>query len=204
MLEWRTSENSIAVTSLHSFEAELQHKGTTIFPVFPLCVLDGKEVFPLGPEAKTDPLGRCACVLFFENRLALLPTKDAEDLDVPIPESKAPSTAKQAASISGSYILQLQTLGIKSVLDFVFLRGYNEPVLLLLHESSPTWAAQYREKKDTHCLTAVSLNLKQKIYPVIWSVKNLPSDAYKLIPAPLAGALVLTMNFICFYSQVSG
>lgn len=79
--------------------------------------------------------------------------------------------------------------------------GSSIQVCLLL--KNRIFISGFREKKDTRCLTAVSLNLKQKIYPVIWSVKGLPSDAYKLIPAPIAGALVLSMNFISFYSQVN-
>ena len=34
--------------------------------------------------------------------------------------------------------------GIREVRDAVFLHGYTEPVLLLLHEPEPTWAGRYR------------------------------------------------------------
>lgn len=30
--------------------------------------------------------------------------------------------------------------------DAVFLHGYNEPVLVLLHEAEPTWAGNLRQK----------------------------------------------------------
>jgi cleavage and polyadenylation specificity factor subunit 1 len=32
------------------------------------------------------------------------------------------------------------------VRDAVFLHGYNEPVLMLLHEAEPTWAGNLRQK----------------------------------------------------------
>jgi hypothetical protein len=32
------------------------------------------------------------------------------------------------------------------VRDAVFLHGYNEPVLALLHEAEPTWAGNLRQK----------------------------------------------------------
>lgn len=32
------------------------------------------------------------------------------------------------------------------VRDAVFLHGYNEPVLVLLHEAEPTWAGNLRQK----------------------------------------------------------
>ena len=73
--------------------------------------LDGKVVFPLGPDAKADPLGRCACVLFFGNQLALLPSRDTEHLNVA--QDDGPSC--QAASVGGSCILHLHTLGIQDI-----------------------------------------------------------------------------------------
>lgn len=52
-------------------------------------------------------------------------------------------------------------------------------------------------------MTAISLNFQEKIYPVIWSAKGLPTDSHKLIAVPAKGSLVLTLNIIAYYSQVT-
>lgn len=143
----------------------------------------------------------------------------------------------------------------------MFLHGYSQPVLLLLHESEPSWAGMIRTKvrprqvpctptlqhapslaicavlccagwfggcllyvsdrihdasvllaavpmlsfaglqKDTCSLSALSLNLGHKRMPRIWSVQDVPTDAYRLVAVPGGGALVLCMGMILFYSQ---
>jgi len=47
------------------------------------------------------------------------------------------------------------------------------------------------------------LCLLSRLHPRIWSVKNLPSDSFRLIPcrAPLGGALVVTQNAILYINQ---
>jgi hypothetical protein len=40
---------------------------------------EGRTVFPLGPQARTDPLGRCAAVLLYNSKLAVLPGASAEE-----------------------------------------------------------------------------------------------------------------------------
>jgi cleavage and polyadenylation specificity factor subunit 1 len=53
--------------------------------------------------------------------------------------------AGSAAAVGNSYVLNLhRMMGIREVRDAVFLHGYTEPVLLLLHEPDPTWAGRLR------------------------------------------------------------
>ena len=40
--------------------------------------------------------------------------------------------------------------------------GYGEPVLLILHETHPTWSARLALRNDTCALSAVSLNLDKR------------------------------------------
>ena len=86
--------------------------------------------------------------------------------------------------------------------DVCLLHRYNEPVLLVLHESDPTWAGKLVDKKDTMCLTAFSLNLHQQKHLRLWHTEDLPSDAHKLIPVPLGGAIVLCQSLMLYHSQV--
>ncbi|CAD7702900.1 unnamed protein product [Ostreobium quekettii] len=181
---WDDVNHTLKTTSLHFFEGD--HSLTV-----------GRSVFPYGPRVAADPQGRCACLLSYANQLALLPAMDTEHIDAGHDHGASTS----AATVGNSYVLHLGKMGIQEVRDFVFLHGYNEPVILILHEPEPTWPAKYRERKDTCWLTAVSVNLQSRIYPVIWSAKGLPSDAYKLVAARKHGALVLCLNLVAYYSQ---
>ena len=88
------------------------------------------------------------------------------------------------------------------VKDMVFLHKYNEPVLLILHETEPTWAGMARQKHDTMALTALSINTVAQRHPKIWGATRLPSDAHRLDAVPSGGALVLCQNMILYHSQV--
>lgn len=59
----------------------------------------------------------------------------------------------------------------------------------------------YCERKDTAALSAISINLRHKRHPVIWSAKGLPSEASALIAVPQGGALVLGANLLQYHSQ---
>ena len=86
--------------------------------------------------------------------------------------------------------------------DLVFLHKYNEPVLLILHESTPTWPGRYQDSKDTMALTALSINVVQKQHPKLWEASGLPSDTFKLIPVHSGGALAVSQSMVMFFSQV--
>jgi cleavage and polyadenylation specificity factor subunit 1 len=87
------------------------------------------------------------------------------------------------------------------VRDIAFLHGYVEPVLLVLHEAEPTWVGRYRDRRDTCCLAALSVNAVQKRHPKLWGATELPSDAHSLLAAPVGGALVLCHNVVLYHSQ---
>ncbi len=84
----------------------------------------------------------------------------------------------------------------------MFLHRYSEPVLLVLHELAPTWTGNLRARKDTMAVTALSLNVLHKRLTLLWSAKDLPSDACQLLAVPLGGALVLCRSLIRYVSQV--
>ncbi len=84
----------------------------------------------------------------------------------------------------------------------MFLHRYSEPVLLVLHEVAPTWTGNLRERKDTMAVTALSVNVVHKRLTLLWSARDLPSDACRLSAVPLGGALVLCRSLIRYVSQV--
>lgn len=52
-------------------------------------------------------------------------------------------------------------------------------------------------------MAAVSLNLQQKVHPVIWSVSNLPFDCVRAVPIkkPIGGTLIMSVNALIYLNQ---
>ncbi len=100
-------------------------------------------------------------------------------------------------------MLDLRARGVRAVRDAVFLHGYAEPVLLLLHEVAPTWAGRLALRHDTCALAAFSVSLAQQRATRIWGDDALPYDCARLeaVPAPLGGALVLGASFLLYRAQ---
>ncbi|XP_041007428.1 cleavage and polyadenylation specificity factor subunit 1 isoform X2 [Juglans microcarpa x Juglans regia] len=92
---------------------------------------------------------------------------------------------------------------MKHVMDFIFVHGYIEPVMVILHEREPTWAGRLSWKHHTCMISALSISTSMKQHPLIWSAVNLPHDAYKLlaVPSPIGGVLVIGANSIHYHSQ---
>lgn len=104
------------------------------------------------------------------------------------------------------FLLRLRELEIcGKVVDMAFLDGYLEPTLMILHEENDkiSTAGRLATGYDTYCLTVISINLNTRLHPKIWSVRNLPSDSFRLIPcrAPLGGVVVLSANAILYFNQ---
>ncbi|TDH71369.1 hypothetical protein CCR75_006593 [Bremia lactucae] len=104
------------------------------------------------------------------------------------------------------FLLRLRELELTSkIVDFAFLHGYLEPTLMVLHEENEKNATSGRMAAgyDTFCLTVLSINLHTHLHPKIWTVKNLPSDSFRIIPcrAPLGGVVVLAANAILYFNQ---
>ncbi|XP_057952334.1 cleavage and polyadenylation specificity factor subunit 1 isoform X2 [Malania oleifera] len=92
---------------------------------------------------------------------------------------------------------------MKHVKDFIFVHGYIEPVMVILHERELTWAGRVSWKHHTCMISALSISTSLKQHPLIWSAVNLPHDAYKLlaVPSPIGGVLVISANAIHYHSQ---
>lgn len=52
-------------------------------------------------------------------------------------------------------------------------------------------------------MVAISLNIQQRVHPVIWSVTNLPYDALQAVPInkPIGGCLILCTNSLIYLNQ---
>lgn len=51
-------------------------------------------------------------------------------------------------------------------------------------------------RNDTCTMVAISLNIQQRVHPIIWTVTSLPFDCTRVLPIkkPIGGCLVLAYN----------
>jgi hypothetical protein len=68
-----------------------------------------------------------------------------------------------------SWVINLPTIGLSNVKDVIFLEGFNEPTLAVLHEPSMTSTTRYAVSKNTSVVSMVSIDLDRRKHPVIWS-----------------------------------
>lgn len=220
VLQWDGDRHQLSVTGLHYFEGDESLKaGRKVFPYPPSVVTDPQgrcaavillrhqlAVLPameseeaiLGVvmgEGEGDEVAKGAIGNSYVDNLAKMGVRDVGlfIFSVSFKTAIILLTYQPGNSISISKSIQ--------VMDAVFLHGYAEPVLMILHETDPTWAGNLRSKKDTCQITALSLNLTAKRHPKIWSVSNVPSDAFRLSAAPCGGVLVFTTAMVLYYTQ---
>ncbi|CAG5135896.1 unnamed protein product, partial [Candidula unifasciata] len=58
-------------------------------------------------------------------------------------------------------------------------------------------------RRDTCSIVAISLNIQQKVHPIIWSQGNLPFDCFSIcaIPKPIGGVLIMAVNSLLYLNQ---
>ncbi|KAL4574864.1 hypothetical protein LXL04_021704 [Taraxacum kok-saghyz] len=190
ILEFDDSVYGLRTSSMHCFEG----------PQW-LHLKKGRESFARGPFIKADPLGRCAGVLVYGLQMIIL--KAAEAGGLVGDDGGSSGGGSLSARAQSSYMISLRELDVKHVKDFIFVHGYIEPVLVILHEKELTWAGRLPHKHHTCMISALSISTTLKQHPLIWSATNLPHDAYKLlaVPSPIGGVVVVCANTIHYHSQ---
>ncbi|KAG0002046.1 Cleavage and polyadenylation specificity factor subunit 1 [Entomortierella chlamydospora] len=187
LLEWSFSNHCIVTVSIHYYERD-----------------DYKQEFLNNShptEIRVDPSRRCAVLAFYGDRLAVLPFRqdeaamaDEEDISKKWPYLP-------------SYVMTLSDIDIriKNVIDMVFLYDFFEPTLAILFSPQQTWTGRLAVRKDTCSLVVVSLDITHKLYPIIYSIDNLPYDCTKVIavPKPIGGLLVVSANALIHLDQGS-
>ncbi|KAI7867053.1 CPSF A subunit region-domain-containing protein [Mucor mucedo] len=189
LLEWSPATNSIVTVSIHYYERD-----------------EFKKEFLTNPYPSNihiDPQQRCAVLNFYDNKLAVLPFRQADKLDERQPDAEE----EDKWPYSPSFLIDLETIDprIKNVIDMVFLADYYEPTLAILFQSEQTWTGRLASTKDTVSVVVISLDLTAKIYPIIYSIDKLPYDCIKLVamPKPVTGVLVIAANSLLHVSQGS-
>jgi hypothetical protein len=177
-IDFDLQSNDLKTISLYYLEDEFLKEG---------CL-----EFSSKPKIKVDK--RCCAMLLYDYKLAIIPFlqadygKEKSSREVP--------TIKQI-------IIDIKEIGLDNIKDYCFLSGYYEPTLLILHDTEKTSCNRIHLKKNTSMVSCISLDLQRKHYPIIWTVKNLPSTSYQLIPLqePVGGAMVIGYESMIHVNQ---
>lgn len=192
VVEYDVGMHDLQTTSLHHFEDQ------KLKDFSDPCAI---------PTVRVDPDGRCAAMLIYGTKLVVLPfRKDvySEDVESYI-EGEDEKTTKTRYPIQNSYIIDMRSFDEKiiNILDFQFLHGYYEPTVFILYEPYPTWAGRVAVRTDTCSIVAISLNIPEKVHPIIWSLSSLPFDCLQCmpVPKPIGGVLVFAVNSLLYLNQ---
>ncbi|KAL1407554.1 mRNA cleavage and polyadenylation factor subunit [Vanrija albida] len=190
ILEW--SRGDIATVSLHTYERCTQ-------------VVTGSQQGYV-PILRTDPLSRVAVLTLPEDSLAVLPVlQEQSELDI-VQDSAFPSAFPKDVPYSPSFVLSLADVSpdIKNIEDVLFLPGFHSPTIAILFEPMQTWAGRYKSERDTFRLEIRTVDLSAGgSYPLLTSVKALPSDSLYLVACPteIGGVVVVTTTGIIHVDQ---
>ncbi|CAK1589446.1 unnamed protein product [Parnassius mnemosyne] len=192
--------NNLVTLSMHYFEEDDMKGGWTTHPHIPWI--------------RVDPEFRCAVMLLYGKKLAVLPfrkditSEEGDPLEAkPLLDSKKnqPSQPITRSPTLASYVIVLKDLDekIDNILDIQFLYGYYEPTLLLLYEPVRTFPGRTAVRSDTCAMAGVSLNMSARVHPVIWATAGLPFDCIQAVPIqkPLGGCLILAVNSLIYLNQ---
>ncbi|KAL7640863.1 UNVERIFIED_CONTAM: hypothetical protein RMT77_008000 [Armadillidium vulgare] len=187
IVEYDPQTHNLKTISLHYFEKEE--------------IQDGFYYNVHLPIVRVDPETRCACMLIYGRKIVVLPFRKelaSDDVDYSSPLARGP--------IMQSYIIdprEFEALKIDNIKDMQFLYGYYDPTLVILYEPIKTFPGRVAVRQDTCCFAAISLNIRQRLNPVIWSLQNLPYDCFKLlaVPKPIGGALLFAANSLIYLTQ---
>ncbi|XP_060948434.1 cleavage and polyadenylation specificity factor subunit 1 isoform X2 [Limanda limanda] len=153
------------------------------------------------PMVRVDPENRCAVMLVYGTQLVVLPFRK----DTLTDEQEGGVGEGPKSSFLPSYIIDVRELDEKllNIIDMKFLHGYYEPTLLTLFEPNQTWPGRVAVRQDTCSIVAISLNIMQKVHPVIWSLSNLPFDCTQVmaVPKPIGGVVVFAVNSLLYLNQ---
>ncbi|KHJ46818.1 CPSF A subunit region [Trichuris suis] len=152
-----------------------------------------------------DPESRCIALIVYGKHLGVIPFIPALAPGKWLSANTTRNTVFPDIIAARSYVIGLNAIDSRlfHVSDICFLHGFHEPTLLLLYEPIQTTVSRVVIRKDTFCIIAVSLNLKDQTHAVIWAVSHLPFDCLymKPVPKPVGGIVIFAMNSVIYLNQ---
>jgi cleavage and polyadenylation specificity factor subunit 1 len=172
-------------------------------------------------QLRVDPLSRCAALGLPNHSIAILPfyqsQAELDSIDLlgdPTTSTTNNNSSSESANASASatrdvpyspsfilnFALQVDP-GILTVIDFVFLPGFNNPTLAVLYQTEQTWTGRLNEFKDTSKLIIFTLDISNQSYPILAKVEGLPHDCMYMVPCTefLVGGLVVVCGDAVVY-----
>jgi len=174
---------------------------------------------------KIDPASRCCATLLYDSQLCVFPfqgkqqgttashvpttSSDTEGANATFQPPSAAEGLLASCLIDGALTFSLSAMGVDgSVLDAVFLDGYFQPTLLILHQPLATGNPILYMRTSSFVATMVTLDLKQGTVTQVWRLSDLPHDSRQLIAVPAVrradggrgaeGAMLITTNSIYY------
>ena len=82
---------------------------------------------------------------------------------------------------------------------YIFLERY------ILEDCIQLFFRRTAVRADTCCIAAISLNIQERVHPVIWSMNNLPFDCCKVmaVPKPIGKIIIKKNDMNNFFSYSS-
>lgn len=203
IVEYDPETHDLKTISMHYFEDDKLRGGS----------VNNHLYFPL---VRVDPENRCVAMLIYGKHIVVIPIdkEEEDDLDDELYNSASDDEGDvtnvqpdSEQNVLPSYIIDLSEQGcgerIENICDIQFLHNYNDPTLALLYEPTRTWSGRVAARQDTFSLIALSMNLQQKIQPIIWKVNDLPYDCLRILPVPkpISGLLIIACNEIMYLNQ---
>jgi len=185
IVEYDSSNHDLKTDSMHFFEDQELKAGL--------------EYNIYQPLVRVDPENRCACMLVYGTYLVILPFKHR------ITQENQEDESEHIKSVLPSYMIDLKSFDqpLSNIADLQFLHGYQDPTIMLLYEPVQTAPGRIAVRQDTYCVSALSLNMTERVNPIIWTVNNLPFDCHmiKAVEKPLGGVLVFANNSLLYLNQ---
>ncbi|KAJ2857087.1 mRNA cleavage and polyadenylation factor subunit [Coemansia erecta] len=176
LLSFDQSTQSIVTESIHYYEHESLTK--KCFNDYQTC------------DLRTDPEGRCVAMRIYEDQFAVLPLIAPSELGV----------LGKTKLYADSFVVDMRSsdVDVRNIRDFVFLAGYLEPTLAILHEQKATWPGMVDTSRDTGQVTVVSLDMSRQAISVLNTASRLPSDCQRLLALPesIGGVLVFASSSV--------
>ena len=209
LVQWDPEAHGLSTISIHYYEGDE-----------PLSSCWVQDFMSYGSYVTVDPSYRCAALRFAQHEIAVIPfPQQGEDANVEDQDTEmspvspiTPITPVRSELINGdshnkatpyssSFVVPLTALepDVAFISHAIFLHEYREPTLGVIYSVQDT--SDYPAigtLQDSKLYSVYSLDTEQQSRTLLFSVPNLPSDLWKVVPLPppTGGSLLVGNNEI--------